>query len=137
MLGRAALRGPRLLGSTARTALPVLATVQQLQSFSSITSSALPALAVSPINVKQQFSPTDITPTTPAAAPAAVAMDELEKYLELPVEKNMDLKVLEWWKAKDCAPKDGGLPALAKMARQFLGRPASSAGVERMFSKAG
>ena len=28
-----------------------------------------------------------------------------------------------------------GLPALAKMARQFLGRPASSAGVERMFSK--
>ena len=30
-----------------------------------------------------------------------------------------------------------GLPALAKMARQFLGRPASSAGVERMFSKAG
>ena len=39
--------------------------------------------------------------------------------------------------AKDCAPKDGGLPALAKMARQYLGRPASSAGVERMFSKAG
>jgi len=30
-----------------------------------------------------------------------------------------------------------GLPALAKMARQYLGRPASSAGVERMFSKAG
>ena len=29
------------------------------------------------------------------------------------------------------------MPALAKMARQFLGRPASSAGVERMFSKAG
>ena len=30
-----------------------------------------------------------------------------------------------------------GLPHLAKMARQFLGRPATSAGVERMFSKAG
>ena len=30
-----------------------------------------------------------------------------------------------------------GLPTLAKMARQHLGRPASSAGVERMFSKAG
>ena len=27
--------------------------------------------------------------------------------------------------------------AVSKMARQFLGRPASSAGVERMFSKAG
>ena len=64
-------------------------------------------------------------------------MDELETYLELPVEKNMDLDVLAWWKAKDCATKDGGLPVLAKMARQHLGRPASSAGVERMFSKAG
>ena len=38
---------------------------------------------------------------------------------------------------KDC--KDG-LPALAKMARQYLGRPASSAGVDcgaHVFSKAG
>ena len=81
------------------------------------------------------IAPTDIAP--PAAAPAAAAMDDLEKYLELPVEKNMDLDVLAWWKAKDCPPKDGGLPVLAKMARQHLGRPASSAGVERMFSKAG
>jgi hypothetical protein len=51
------------------------------------------------------------------------------------VEKNHDLDVLAWWKAKGCQ-KDG-LPILSKMARQFLGRPASSAGVERMFSKAG
>jgi len=29
------------------------------------------------------------------------------------------------------------MPALAKTARQFLGRPASSAGVERFFSTAG
>ena len=48
---------------------------------------------------------------------------------------SIDLDVLAWWKAKDCQ-KDG-LPILAKMAHQFLGRPASSAGVERMFSKAG
>ena len=80
--------------------------------------------------------PTDIAPPA-AAAPAAAVMDELETYLELPVEKNMDLDVLAWWKAKDCATKDGGLPVLAKMARQHLGRPASSAGVERMFSQAG
>ena len=30
-----------------------------------------------------------------------------------------------------------GLPNLAKMARQYLGRSASSKGVERLFSKAG
>ena len=29
------------------------------------------------------------------------------------------------------------MPHLAKMAAQFLGHPATSAGVERMFSKAG
>ena len=67
-----------------------------------------------------------------SAAPAAPAQDDLEKYLALPAETNMDLDVLEWWKGK--APV---MPNLAKMARQFLGRPASSAGVERMFSKAG
>ncbi len=29
------------------------------------------------------------------------------------------------------------MPIIARMARQYLGRPASSAGVERMFGKAG
>ena len=73
-------------------------------------------------------------PTGAAAAAPVVQLDDLEKYLALPTETNLDLDVLEWWKAKDC--KDG-MPVLAKMARQYLGRPASSAGVERMFSKAG
>ena len=50
-------------------------------------------------------------------------MDDLEKYLALPAEDNLDL--------------GGRLLDLAKMAAQYLGRPASSAGVERMFSKAG
>ena len=70
--------------------------------------------------------------------------DDLEKYLELPADTSFDLDVLAWWKARDHSmpadPAKGqpeGLPHLAKMARQFLGRPASSAGVERMFSKAG
>ena len=72
--------------------------------------------------------------TTAAAKPAAEVRDDLDKYLALPSETNMDLDVLAWWKAKDC-PEE--LPLLAKMARQYLGRPASSAGVERMFSKAG
>jgi hypothetical protein len=64
--------------------------------------------------------------------------------LALPPETDLDLDVLAWWKARDHAlpgdPASGrpsGLPHLAKMARQFLGRPASSAGVERFFSMAG
>ena len=70
--------------------------------------------------------------------------DELTKYLALPTEGNLDLDVLMWWKARDHNKKADtltgrpeGLPHMAKMARQFLGRPAASAGVERMFSRAG
>lgn len=47
----------------------------------------------------------------------------------------MDIDILDWWKARDhdkkqdAAPgRPQGLPTLAKMARQYLGRPASSAG---------
>ena len=39
--------------------------------------------------------------------------------------------------ANPATGRPAGLPTLAKMARQYLGSPASSAGVERMFSKAG
>ena len=56
----------------------------------------------------------------------------------------MDIDILDWWKARDHDKKQDaatgrpqGLSTLAKMARQYLGRPASSAGVERAFSKAG
>ena len=52
--------------------------------------------------------------------------------------------VLGWWKQRDHdKPADAelgrpeGLPHLARMARQYLGEPATSAGVERLFSKAG
>ena len=88
-------------------------------------------------------------PVAPAIAHAPTAedaamMDDLEKYLALPVEDNLDLDVLSWWKARDhdkaadpASGRPAGLPDLAKMATQYLGRPASSAGVERMFSKAG
>lgn len=71
-------------------------------------------------------------------------LDELEVYLALPPVPNLDLDVLEWWKARDHDKKPNaasgtpqGLPMLARMVRQYFGRPASSAGVERMFSKAG
>lgn len=79
-----------------------------------------------------------------AAAPDEESESDLDKYLKLPQETDLDLDVLQWWKQRDHSlpadPASGrpiGLPQLAKMARQYLGRPASSAGVERMFSKAG
>ncbi|KAK3246248.1 hypothetical protein CYMTET_44206 [Cymbomonas tetramitiformis] len=60
-----------------------------------------------------------------------VSSDELDSYLLLP-DVPPDIPLLEWWKghAKD-------FPILARMARQFLAVPASSAGVERAFSKVG
>ena len=54
-------------------------------------------------------------------------MDDLDKYLALPPEANLDLDVLAWWKARDHAlPADAasGRPkarARQEMARQFLG----------------
>ncbi|KAK3252795.1 hypothetical protein CYMTET_37929 [Cymbomonas tetramitiformis] len=62
------------------------------------------------------------------AAPFAEAIeheDELVKYLALPLERaGCDLQ--EWWKTHKFR-----LPSLAKMAREFLAVPASTAGVER------
>jgi hypothetical protein len=91
------------------------------------------------------LAPTDVWPTPRSAASTPTEeRNNLEKYLSLPPEQNLDLDVLAWWKARDHSlladPQTGrpeGLPTLAKMARQYLGRPASFAGVERMFSKAG
>eukprot|EP00966_Prymnesium_polylepis_P005656 129059-Prymnesium_polylepis.1 len=44
----------------------------------------------------------------------------------------LDLKLLKWW-----AAKESKWPNLAKMVKQYLAAPASSAGVERVFSAAG
>ena len=56
----------------------------------------------------------------------------------------MNTDVLAWWKLRDhtqaadpSTSRPEGLPHLARMARQWLGAPATSAGVERLFSKAG
>ncbi|KAK3283481.1 hypothetical protein CYMTET_8820 [Cymbomonas tetramitiformis] len=54
--------------------------------------------------------------------------DELQQYLCLPDAKP-DVDVLEWWRKHSVT-----FPSLARMARQFLGVPASTAGVERAFS---
>ena len=57
--------------------------------------------------------------------------DEWEQYLKLPqISATTDL--LTWWRQNEC-----NFPHVAKMAKQVLGCPACSSGVERMFSKAG
>ena len=77
----------------------------------------------------------------PGFALATSSLNDLEEYLALPVISNMDLDLLAWRKARDhnlpedlASGRPEGLPTLAKMARKHLGRPASSAGIERMFS---
>ena len=59
-------------------------------------------------------------------------IDELEQYLADPEEPDTEVDVLAWWKAKETK-----WPALAKMVKQYFAAPASSAGVERVFSAAG
>ena len=60
------------------------------------------------------------------------AFDELEAYLAEADEEDFDIKLLTWWHAKETK-----WPNLAKMVKQYLSAPASSAGVERVFSAAG
>ena len=85
------------------------------------------------------MEPSGIRPGNPTSI-----LDDLEKYLALPAISNMDMDLLAWWKARDhnlpedlASSRPEGLLTLAKMTRQHLCRPTSSAGVERMFSKAG
>ena len=59
-------------------------------------------------------------------------MHEVLAYMAAPVE-SMDTDLLSWW-AKVGRNK---YPNLAKLARQYLGCPASSASAERIFSLAG
>ena len=58
--------------------------------------------------------------------------DALEEYLADTDEPDFEDPVLDWWKVK--AHK---WPALGKMVKQYFAAPASSAGVERVFSAAG
>ena len=56
-----------------------------------------------------------------------MAEDELEAYLVCPDEAK-ETDILMWWETKSTWPK------LQLMARQYLAVPATSAGVERLFS---
>ena len=95
------------------------------------------ATAAAKIGASSSFFSTPLAPPPPVAAAAAATAavstaDDLEKYLALPPVTNMDVDVLAWWKARDhnlqADPASGrpeGLPALAKMVRQFLVVPRS------------
>ncbi|KAK3277620.1 hypothetical protein CYMTET_14389 [Cymbomonas tetramitiformis] len=65
--------------------------------------------------------------------PERVVRDQLDSYLALPQEPNEDgFDVMLWWNRNAAT-----LPDVYRMARQFLGCPATTAGVERAFSAAG
>ena len=67
----------------------------------------------------------------PVARLAAPTTSEIDLYSNLPDEP-ICTDPLEWW------PKHAkSLPGISKMAQQYLGIPASSASVERLFSMAG
>ena len=74
------------------------------------------------------------TPTTTETMDAeSPHLDELAVYLSLPqITNDSEWAGLKWWEAH--AAK---FPNLSVMARQYLGCPASSATVERLFSKVG
>ena len=59
--------------------------------------------------------------------------DELTAYLALPqIENDNEWAGLKWWK-----DHEGLFPNMSLVARQYLGCPASSASVERLFSAVG
>ena len=62
---------------------------------------------------------------------APATTDELDLYLSL-AQEDKTICVLAWWRNSRLSD-----PRLAEMALQFLATPASSRGVERLFSAAG
>jgi hypothetical protein len=80
-------------------------------------------LGLEPMTTEEEGKPPPIT-------------SEVDRYMALPQIKAIlpsgnEACLLEWWKAQEPT-----LPHLAKMARQFLALPASSAGPERLFHAA-
>ena len=73
----------------------------------------------------------------PIASLAVPGSEELDAYLGMPQVAHVDKSgevcdILDWWKTHAHM-----FPNLSKMSRQYLALPASSAGVERLFSAAG
>ena len=69
---------------------------------------------------------------TPTATNKDLERDELEEYLSEPPIDDAEIDLLKWW-----SQREARWPKLTKMVKQFLAAPASTAGVERVFSAAG
>jgi hypothetical protein len=75
----------------------------------------------------------ELDPNAPVDLRPKPHRDEMKAYLALPQVPHDDEWVpLRWWKEQS-----GAFPELSIMARQYLGCPASSASVERLFSVVG
>jgi len=61
-------------------------------------------------------------------------VDELEEYLAMPLE-DTDIVLLDWWKKTTSTASQSSLRWPS--SSQYLAAPASTAGVERVFSAAG
>ena len=76
-------------------------------------------------------------PIDKLAAKGKATMEEVHTYLSLPqsphcTPSGVEFNLLEWWKTHAHM-----FPSLSRMARQYLALPASSIGIERLFSAAG
>lgn len=69
---------------------------------------------------------------SPDARAAEPELDQLQQYFNEPSVKDLNIDVLLYWRAKEHV-----WPDVARMVRQYFAAPASSAGVERVFSAAG
>jgi hypothetical protein len=73
-------------------------------------------------------------PDSPTVA-APMGEDDLEKYIKMPFVNKKELDVLAWWKGHETLGTFR--EPFFIMVKQFLAVPATSAGVERMFSACG
>ena len=102
----------------------------------SLLARAVPRIAVAYTMRSGALSP-------PGLALVARCTSPLLLKLSLTQPDGSPTDILSWWKLRDHSlpadPVKGrpeGLPRLARMARQYHGEPAASAGAERLFSAA-
>ena len=127
---RVPMRSSLRLSSVSRVALVSASSLLNLN----LLEVRKPLTAGNPVSKEKQ---TSMLATLLAAGVAAAVLLPICEPSDCMGKKRKKDSVLEDDMYEVASGRPEGLPHLAKMARQFLGRPATSAGVERMFSKAG